>query len=84
MKRRTVLAAGGLAVLGTSGYLYSFLSHSRTIPDGMTVETLYVTQGVFKEQQYEMPGVRETESLLVGDEGAAQDYSLSLSLFNSS
>ena len=73
MKRRTVLAAGGLAVLGTGGYLYSWLSHSRTIPDGMTVETLYVTQGVFTEQQYEIPGVRETESLLISDERATQE-----------
>jgi len=73
MKRRTVLAAGGLAVLGTGGYLYSWLSHSATIPDGMTVETLYVTQPVFTEQQYERPGVRESESLLVSDETAAEE-----------
>lgn len=73
MKRRTVLAAGGLAVVGTGGYLYSWLSHSPTIPDGMAVETLYVTQPVFAEQQYERPGVRESESLLVRDETAAEE-----------
>lgn len=73
MERRTVLAASGLAVLGTGGYLYSWLSHSSTIPDEMTVETLYVTQGVFTEQQYDSPGVRESELLLVSNETAANE-----------
>lgn len=77
MNRRKVLAGSSLALAaaGGGGYVYWSWSHSPTIPDGMTVETVYTIQTtIFEEALFtESPDPYDTRAAIVGDESIAAE-----------
>ena len=68
MNRRKFLAVGGLG-LGTGGYLAWNRFQSPSIPDGMTVETLYLERNVFDPR--DVFALREESYTLIADEETA-------------
>ena len=76
MNRRTVLALAGIGAGVPGGYLGWNWYNSPSIPDGMDVDTLYVTGNVFGEpapEDHDIGSKEEHHRIIVDGETAADE-----------